>query len=398
MSKWLAPIIIALACANAAAQEPPGFRAYLDGVGAEAVAAGLSQATVSAALASVRFQDRAVELDRDQPEFVRTFWEYLDAAVGGSRVADGQARLSRHTALLAEVEGQYGVPAHVLVAFWGIESDFGRFTGDFPVIGVTATLAFDGRREAFFRSELLDALRLLDRGTVQLPLLGSWAGAMGQTQFLPSTLLQHGIDHDGDGRIDPWGSLADVFASSANYLRSLGWREGDRWGREVRVPAGFDWTLAELSVVKPLAEWQQLGIRRTDGRDLPAVEGMPASLILPMGHRGPAFLVYDNFRVILEWNTSLHYALAVGHLADRISGAGPLAGPRPDVGRALNYAEAEELQRLLLALGHDPGDIDGFVGPNTRNAVRGFQGDIGAPADGYPTLDLLAQLRVAAGG
>lgn len=395
LARLAAPVLVAAAAAGAHAQSPPGFAAYLAGVTAEAVAAGLDEATVAGALAGVTFQDRVIELDRDQPEFMRTFWEYLDSAVAASRIAEGRLKLALNAPLLQAVDERYGVPPHVLVAFWGLESNFGQFTGDFPVLDVTATLAFDGRREEFFRAELLDALTLLDRGMVQPPLLGSWAGAMGQTQFLPSTLLTHGVDADGDGRIDLWNSLPDILTSSGNYLSNLGWRRGERWGREVRVPADLDWSLAELSVVKPLEDWARLGLLRADGGALPTADGIEASLVLPMGHLGPAFLVYQNFRVIMDWNASTFYAIAVGHLADRIAGGGPLAGPRPDLGRALSHAEVEEMQAGLADLGFDPGDIDGFVGPNTRVAVRGFQQAIGMPADGYPTLDLLARLRDA---
>lgn len=397
LARLAVPMLVATASANAAAEAPDGFAAYLDGVAAEAVAAGLDEVTVTGALGAVTFQDRAIELDRDQPEFMRTFWEYVDSAVSTSRITEGRQKLASHAALLREVEERYGVPPHVLVAFWGLESNFGLFTGDFPVIDVTATLAFDGRREDFFRSELMDALTLLDRGLVQPPLLGSWAGAMGQTQFLPSTLLNHGVDADGDGRIDLWNSLPDIFSSSGHYLMDLGWRRGERWGREVRTPAEFDWSLAELGTVKPLEEWAALGILRVDGAALPIADGIEASLVLPMGHLGPAFLVYGNFRVIMDWNASVFYAIAVGSLADRIAGGGPLVGPRPNLGRALSHTEVEELQGTLASLGFDPGDIDGFAGPNTRAAVRGFQQSVGLPADGYPTLDLLARVRADAG-
>jgi len=379
--------------APARAQGEQPFAAWLAAFRTEAAAAGISPATLDRALAGLTPNPRVIELDDRQPQFTITFWDYIDNAISDSRIAEGQRMLARYGRLLGEVEARYGVPARFLVAFWGLETGYGTFMGDFSVIRSLATLAHRGRRGDMFRAQLLDALRMVDSGYATVDQLrGSWAGAMGHTQFMPGTYMRYAVDADGDGRRNIWSSLPDVFASSANYLSEAGWQPNETWGREVRVPAGFDWSLADLSIRLPLSDWQARGVRRMDGGALPAAD-MEASLILPMGHRGPAFLVYDNFRVIMEWNHSVFYAVSVGHLADRLIGAGPLTGPRPAVGRPLSAAEVEEMQRLLAARGFDPGEPDGRTGPLTRAALRSFQSHAGVPADGFPTLEMLALLR-----
>jgi membrane-bound lytic murein transglycosylase B len=386
-------LLLLAGAAPARAQAEQSFSAWLAGFRTEAAAAGISRATLDRALTGLTPNPRVAELDDRQPQFTITFWDYIDNAISDSRIAEGQRMLAQYGRLLGEVEARYGVPARFLVAFWGLETGYGSFMGDFSVIRSLATLAHRGRRGDMFRSQLLDALRMVDRGYATVEQLrGSWAGAMGHTQFMPGTYMRYAVDADGDGRRNIWSSLTDVFASSANYLSEAGWQPGETWGREVRVPAGFDWSLADLSIRLPLSEWQARGVRRMDGGTLPAAD-MEASLILPMGHQGPAFLVYDNFRVIMEWNHSVFYAVSVGHLADRLIGAGPLAGPRPAVGRPLSAAEVEEMQRLLAAHGFDPGEPDGRSGPLTRAALRSFQSHAGLPADGFPTLEMLARLR-----
>jgi len=280
-----------------------------------------------------------------------------------------------------------------LVAFWGLESNFGRHTGGFSVIGALATLAYDARRGAFFRAQLLDALRILDQGHIGVAeMAGSWAGAMGQLQFIPSTFVNYAVDFDGDGRRNIWTDLPDVFASAANYLSSIGWRGDEKWGREVRLPADFDWELASLKLRKPLEEWRRLGIRRADGGALPIAD-ISGAIVAPGGHKGPAFLVYGNFNKILNWNRSLLYAIAVGHLADRIAGRGPLRAARPAKEEPLSRAQVEEMQGLLAALGFDAGEPDGVVGSQTRAALRAFQRAAKVPPDGYPTPELLASIR-----
>ncbi|MEE8499670.1 MAG: lytic murein transglycosylase [Kiloniellales bacterium] len=394
----LATLAAALVClflapALGARAQDTAFDAWLDGVRREAAAAGISQATIAAALTGLAPIERVLELDRRQPEFTRTFWSYLDRAVTRDRIARGQALVAQHAELLRRVRRRYNVQPGYLVAFWGLESDFGKHTGGFSVIAALATLAFDARRGAFFRAQLLDALRILDQGHIgAAEMAGSWAGAMGQLQFIPSTFVSYAVDFDGDGRRNIWTDLPDVFASAANYLSSIGWRGDEIWGREVRLPADFDWELASLSLRKPLEEWRRLGIRRADGGALPVAD-ISGAIVAPGGHKGPAFLVYGNFNKILNWNRSLLYAIAVGHLADRIAGRGPLRAVRPAQEAPLSRAQVEEMQGLLGTLGFDAGDPDGVVGSQTRAALRAFQRAAKVPPDGYPTPELLASIR-----
>ena len=386
-------IFLFLAPALGARAQDAVFDAWLDGVRREAAAAGISQATIGAALTGLAPIERVLELDRRQPEFTRTFWAYLDRAVTRDRIERGQALVAKHAELLRRIRRRYNVQPGYLVAFWGLESNFGRHTGGFSVIGALATLAYDARRGAFFRAQLLDALRILDQGHIGVAeMAGSWAGAMGQLQFIPSTFVNYAVDFDGDGRRNIWTDLPDVFASAANYLSSIGWRGDEKWGREVRLPADFDWELASLKLRKPLEEWRRLGIRRADGGALPVAD-ISGAIVAPGGHKGPAFLVYGNFNKILNWNRSLLYAIAVGHLADRIAGRGPLRAARPAEEEPLSRAQVEEMQGLLAALGFDAGEPDGVVGTQTRAALRAFQRAAKVPPDGYPTPELLASIR-----
>ncbi len=386
-------LLLAAAPARAAADQD--FVAGLEAFKQEAAASGISEATLAAAFAGVEPIERVIELDRRQPEFTLSLWRYLNNAVPPERVEKGRQLLAKHRGLLEEVRRRYGVQPRFLVAFWGLESNFGEFTGGFPVVGALATLAHDTRRSAFFRTQLLHALRILDEGHVTpAAMTGSWAGAMGQLQFIPSTFNAYALDYDGDGRRDIWKSLPDIFASAANFLRAEGWRGDQTWGREVRVPADFDWEQTGLTTSKPIQAWQALGVRRADGRDLPGAN-FSASIVVPAGHRGPAFMVYQNFRTILAWNRSVLYAVAVGHLADRIAGKGPLAASVPAEDDRLSRAEVKEMQYLLTFLGFDPGTPDGIVGSRTRLALKSFQRYRGAPADGYPTRELLQGLREA---
>ena len=392
----LAFLFLALA-AGARAQDA-AFNAWLDGVRRDAAAAGVSQTTIEAALTGLTPIERVLELDGRQAEFTRTFWSYLDRAVTRDRVERGRALVAKHAELLRRVQRRYNVQPGYLVAFWGLESDFGKYTGGFSVIGALATLAYDARRGAFFRAQLLDALRILDQGHVSVAAMeGSWAGAMGQLQFMPSTFANYAVDFNGDGRRDIWTALPDVFASAANYLSSIGWRGDEIWGREVRLPADFDWELASLKLRKPLEEWRRLGIRRADGGALPVAD-ISGAVVAPGGHRGPAFLVYGNFDKILNWNRSLLYAIAVGHLADRIAGRRPLLAARPANEEPLSRAQVEEMQGLLAKLGFDSGKPDGVVGSQTRAALRAFQREAKVPPDGYPTPELLAGIRRSAAG
>lgn len=292
------------------------FPSWLEALRAEALRGGIRQQTLDATLSGLQPLPRVISLDRRQPEGTLTYAQYIQRVIPATRLRRGKQLLQQHQVLLTKIGAVYGVPPRFIVTLWGIESDYGRLTGGFPVITALATLAYDGRRSAFFRRELLHALQIVDEGHIQPEaMVGSWAGAMGQPQFIPSSFINHAIDYDGDGRRDIWTTLADVFASTANYLKRAGWRTGETWGRRVSVPPGLDTALIGLKVRKPLAAWQALGVRQVNGEDLPAAS-LQASLLLPAEPQGPAFLVYENFRTILKWNRSTYFALAVGQLAD----------------------------------------------------------------------------------
>ncbi|MBK1668038.1 hypothetical protein CKO28_08310 [Rhodovibrio sodomensis] len=374
------------------------FDAWLQNLRDQARNAGIGAATLDSALQGVAPVNRVIELDRRQPEFTRTFWSYLDKRVSEGRIERGRELLAKHRDLLERIEADYGVQPRFLIAFWGLETNFGDYLGSFQVIDALATLAYDQRRGDFFRAQLLDALRIVDQGHITAAnMKGSWAGAMGQLQFIPSTFVGHAVDRTGDGQKDIWGSLPDVFASGANYLSDLGWEGDQLWGREVVLPDGFDLSQASLSVRKPLDAWAALGVRKANGQPLSTPEGMQGSVVLPQGHEGPAFLVYENFRHILSWNSSINYAIAVGHLADRIVGLPAIQHGRDADNRPLSFSQAKQLQRLLNQLGFGAGPVDGVPGSQTRAAIRDFQQANGLPADGYPSVALLQRLQQKAG-
>ncbi len=382
----------------ATAPSSPSFAVWLSGLRVEALAAGVSGATFDAAFAGVEPDPHVLELDNRQPEFTRPIWEYLDTAVSAERIEDGRALFAGNRDLLASVAARYGVAGPTLVAIWGLESAYGAHTGNYSVIRSLATLAWSGRRTATFRPHLIAALLILEAGDIAPEsMYGSWAGAMGQTQFMPLAFRDYAIDHDGDGRRDIWGSEGDALASAANYLARAGWDTGASWGTEVSLPAGFPWEMAGLGTKKPLSEWRRLGVRVAGGPELPASADL-ASILAPAGRRGAAFLVLDNFRSILRYNNSSAYALAVGHLSDRIAGAGPFQAPWPRGDRPLSRTDKQDLQRLLTARGHGTGGVDGIIGPNTRAAVRAYQRAAGLVADGYPSMELLDRLRREAAG
>ena len=370
-----------------------GFDACRERLEGEARDAGITSSTALAAIADVEHRERIIELDRSQPEFVQTFQDYLDQRVTRGRVERGRELLEDHEDLLSRVHRDFGVPPAYVLAFWGMETNFGNHFGRVPVLDALATLACDERRSSFFTSEFLNALRIVDAGDMAPEdMRGSWAGAMGHMQFMPSTFTAHAVDYDGSGRTDVWNSLEDAFGSAGNYLRDIGWKPGERWGREVRLPEGFDYGLASMDTRKSLAAWNAHGVRTAGGNALPQAD-MQGSIILPAGHDGPAFLVYDNFRVIMRWNRSVSYAIAVGHLADRIAGLGRLQADWDE--EALSIDEVKEIQERLNALGHDSGKPDGLPGPQTRAAIRIFQRETERPADGHPDHALLEALREA---
>lgn len=361
----------------------------------KALQAGIDARLFDQAFAGITPDPAVIKADYSQPEFSRPVWDYLDSALSASRQRSGQTLLRRHQQNLQAIEQAYGVERRTLVAIWGLESNFGGFMGNQSVIRSLATLAHEGRRPAFAEQQLLAALQILASGDIDLAgLRGSWAGAMGQTQFIPTTYLSHAVDFDGDGRRDIWNSEADALASAAHYLQASGWQRGQPWGFEVALPSGFDYALADEAVRKPLQQWIEQGVKMS----LPAGVDLQASsyLLLPAGHRGPAFIVLPNFRAILAYNNSSSYALAVGLLGDAFAGGGRVqaAWPRSDL--PLARSERIELQELLERLGYQPGSADSIIGANTRRAIRAFQRDQQLPADGYASQPLLLQLRAAA--
>jgi membrane-bound lytic murein transglycosylase B len=394
-----ASVILPLAaCAQssdpAAASGRGDFDSWLAGLKQEAISRGIRPDTVESALAGLRPLPEVIERDRSQREFTLTFTRYMRGAVTESRVQKARELLEENRKLLEKVAAQYGVQPRFLVSFWGLESNFGQHTGGYSVVAALATLAHEGRRHDFFRAQLLDALQILDEGHVSVgEMTGSWAGAMGQLQFIPSTFVNFAVDYDGDGHRDIWHSLPDIFASAANYLSQEGWRGDRTWGRQVELPDGFDYSLASLGESRSLGDWAALGLRAEGGGPLPQVAGIEASLVLPAGQRGPAFLVYQNFRTILIWNRSILYALSVGHLADRIAGAPALSAASLPDEAPLSLKSIEEMQALLNARGYEAGKPDGLVGPQTREALRAYQAAQGLPADGYPTEELIERLR-----
>lgn len=312
--------VLAIAWPEAGMALDHNFAAWLQELRAEALALGIRAQTLDAALNGVQPLRRVLELDRKQPEETLTYAQYFERMLPPARVQKGLRLLHEHRALLQEIGTTYGVPPGVIVALWGMETDFGRNTGTFSVVAALATLAYDGRRSALFRRELLNALKIVDAGHVRPEaMLGSWAGAMGQNQFMPSSFLQYAVDYNGDGRRDIWTTLADVFASTANYLVSSGWQERQPWGHRVLVPAGFVPPTHGEQMSRPCAAWQALGVRRADGGSFPN-STEPALLVLPGGATGPAFLVYQNYHVFLKWNRSTYFALTVGQFADQLAG------------------------------------------------------------------------------
>ncbi|KKA04571.1 murein transglycosylase [Pseudomonas ogarae] len=379
---------LAIAPTQTFAQWQAGFRK-------EALAAGIRDDLFDRAFIGVSPDMSVIKADRSQPEFTRPVWEYLDGALSPLRVNKGKSLIQQNAQVLQSIEQRYGVDREALVAVWGMESNFGQFQGSKSVINSLATLAYEGRRPGFAHAQLIAALQILQQGDITPEkMLGSWAGAMGQTQFIPTTYNTHAVDFDGDGRRDIWGSSTDALASTAHYLQSSGWQRGQPWGVEVSLNQGFDYTLADGTIRKPVSEWMRLGVSEYGGLPIAADDRqLSASLLLPAGHRGPAFLIFDNFRAILKYNNSSSYALAVGLLSKRFTGAGLVYGQWPKEDLPLSRSERIELQTLLGKHNYDAGNPDGIIGANTRKAIRSAQQSFGWPADGYPTQQLLEALR-----
>jgi len=369
-----------------------GFARWVASFEERARAAGIDEATLHLAFDDAHFVPRAISSDRAQPEFTRTVWDYLDLIVSPDRIRRGQQKMAETQAALDAAQARYGVPQATVVAIWGMESDYGVNFGDIPTIDALATLGFEGRRETWARQQLMAALKILQGGDItRSQMVGSWAGAMGQTQFIPTAYLSFAVDADGDGRRDIWGSMADVAASTANFLASSGWQVGQAWGAEVRLPEGFDAGRADDAIRQTSAQWAAEGVQTLDGTPLPDIAD--GAIFQPAGVRGPAFLVGPNFRTLLRYNNSTSYALAVSLLAQRIAGGPGVQGAWPRDQQALSREQLKTLQTALSAHGFDAGQADGQVGPTTRQALRAWQRSQGLPADGFPTLDQLARLQ-----
>jgi len=366
------------------------FGQWLDGVKAEAAQQGVSQGTIQSALANVRFDQSIVNKDRGQGVFSQSFLEFSDRMVNSYRLQHGAKHLSNRKQMFDAIEQQYGVPGPVLVAFWALETDFGANTGNSNTLNALASLAYDCRRPDLFRAQLIAALKIIDRGDLTAAeMRGAWAGELGQTQFLPKDYWETAVDFDGDGKRNLIKSSADALASSAALLRKHGWKAGQPWLEEVRVPANIPWEQADIAIQHPRSEWARVGVTRINGSPLPS-DGLPASLLLPMGRNGPAFLAYPNFQVYLQWNRSLVYATTAAYLATRLAGAPKVS--RGSAG-ALSRNQIIALQKALVARGYDVGKVDGILGANTRAAVKAVQQQLGMPADSYPTPELLQKLR-----
>jgi membrane-bound lytic murein transglycosylase B len=393
----------ATAAATAAAQSSPQaqaaplspdakFFAFIRDFRATALASGITPQTYDSATANIKRNARVIELNGNQPEFVKQVWSYLDVAVSDKRVTDGLNAMNANLTALNAAEKKYGVPKEILVSIWGNESDFGAAMGSFNMFEALATLAAEGPRTDYARPQFLAALQMMQQEHFRPEQMTcSWAGAFGHTQLIPSEFLAHAVDGDGDGRRDMWGSPADSLASSANILVSYGWIPHQPAYVEVRLPPGFAYELADIDTVRTIAQWKQLGLRKINGGDLRSYPDH-AALLLPAGARGPAFLVYDNFRVILKYNNAASYALAIAYLANRIAGGSPFVATWPRDERAMTHDERIQFQINLRTLGYDPGKIDGVLGRGTKAQLRLYQKARSLPPDGFPTIFLLNKM------
>ena len=368
------------------------FEDFLDQVRKSATEQGVSKATLDKAfLGLLEPKPEIIESDKSQAEFTQNFWGYVNKRVSKTRLNNGKDTLNQNATLLNKTSQKYGVPAYVLIAFIGLESNYGNYMGNERLIQSLATLAYDPRRSKLFTREFIAALKLMDRKIIPIDATGSWAGAIGAVQFLPTNVLAYGVDADNDGKINLWTSKEDIYASAGNFLKKNGWAAREKWGREALIPKSFDYRLTGLKNEKTVNEWAALGVLKGNGSALPKSD-FKASLIVPMGHKGPAFLVYRNFDVIMKWNRSTNYALSVAILSDRLNGAGRLSA-KPLDEPLLSREDVMQIQNTLNLLGYDTGTPDGMAGPKTRQATRKFQSDIGFVADGYVGYELFQQLQ-----
>lgn len=369
-----------------------GFDSWRGDMKRVAVEAGVSQSTASQILNSVSYDRSIIRRDRSRSVFGQSFLKFSGRMVSANRMQVGAARLKKYAKLFDRIEKEFGVPGPVITAFWGLETDFGVNTGDSPILGALATLAYDCRRPEIFQKQLIAAMKLIDRGDLRREeMIGAWAGELGQTQFLPSHYLEFGVDYDGDGHVNLRNSVPDVLASTANLLRHYGWRPGEPWLQEVSVPDEMPWEETDLTIRHPRKKWAAWGVKIRGGKALPA-DNVPTALILPMGRHGPAFLAYPNFEAYTQWNQSLVYTTTAAYYATRLGGA-----PRYDKGKdgipEYDLKRTTKLQKLLSRQGYDVGEIDGIIGAGTREAIRKAQLKYGLPADSYPSEALFRRLR-----
>jgi membrane-bound lytic murein transglycosylase B len=393
---WGAAFIMLTCAAQLVYADDSGFGECIARMKSQARQEGISDNTVNQVLSRVKRLPRIIELDRRQPEFTQTFANYFTTRINEERIQRGRDLYAKHRTLLNQIQRDSGIPAQFLISFWGLETSYGGHFGDWSVLDSLATLACDTRRSTFFTQELLNAMRIVEAGDITAErMIGSWAGAMGHMQFMPSTFLRYAKDVDGDGRRDLWGSIPDAMGSAANFLQQLGWVSGLNWGQEVLLPRSFDYSLAGRDQMLSFEEWTKLGVTTTSGAPL-APAAQKAALIIPSGYQGPAFLVTKNFYIIMRWNRSEFYALSVGHLADRIAGAAPLFRTPPVDSAKISREQVRQLQMDLTTLGIDAGEADGILGSATRKAISLFQQKTQRIADGHLDAGILIAIREAA--
>ncbi len=397
MSRWmprkLGFSILSLLTATSSAYANTDFEQCKTQLSQQAVEQGVKEETAKSVFANIQYQPRVISLDRSQPEFVQTFPGYYSKRVTAWRIGKGREMYAKHKELLSSLSHKYGVPAHYLVAFWGLETNFGGYKGKMNVLNSLATLACDERRSSYFSKELVTAVKLLERESLdQTKMVGSWAGAMGHTQFMPSAYMNYAIDGDGDGQINLWDSEEDALASAANFLSQLGWQPGFRWGREIQLPDNFDYRETGYKNRRSITEWNESGIKKTDGSEL-GNSDEKGYVVVPAGHNGPAFIAYHNFRIIMRWNNSEFYAIAVGKLADQIAGEAGIDKALPEL-PAYTRDDILKLQTALNASGYDVGKPDGIIGPATRAGIREYQLASNLIADGFPGLDVMKAIGV----
>jgi lytic murein transglycosylase len=373
-------------------QPTQGFESWLEAFKREASAAGISRGAIEDGLRGVSFDPGIVRKDRAQGVFAQDFLTFSGRMVSGHRLKHGAANLDKYRSVFSRIEKEFGIPGPVIVGFWGLETDFGANSGKSPIMGALATLAYDCRRPEMFREQLLAALKIIDRGDLSREqMVGAWAGELGQTQFLPAHYIDYGVDYDGDGHVNLLTSVPDVLASTAKLLQHHGWKAGEPWLQEVSLSRDLPWKEADLAIRHPRSQWASWGVKQRDGRALPQ-DGVQASLLLPVGRFGPAFLAYENFRVYTEWNQSLVYATTAAYYATRLAGAPAYDKGKPGI-PTFGLQETRELQQLLVRQGYEVGKIDGIIGAATRDAIRQVQIKYGLPADSYPSEELIQRLR-----